>query len=202
MAEKKEKIGLFFGSFNPIHNGHLILSNYIVENSDLNKIWFVVSPLNPLKKQSSLLDNNTRLHLVELAINDNSKFYACNIEFSLPIPSYTINTLTYLTEKYPDKDFSLIIGEDNLRQFTKWKNYNIILEYYNIYVYPREKTIGEDKDAINELLNMKNVHQIDAPLINISASFIRDLLRQGKSIQYLVPDKVKDEIEKGNLYKK
>lgn len=193
----KENIGLYFGSFNPIHNGHLILANYIVENSDLNKIWFVVSPQNPLKKQSSLLNNNTRLHLVELAIQDNPKFYVSNIEFSLAVPSYTANTLAYICEKYPDKTFSLIIGEDNLCCFDKWRNYKTILEYYNIYVYPRENCKKEN----NPFLSYANVKMIDAPMINISASYIRELLKRNQSIEYLVPENVRQEIEKFNLYK-
>lgn len=194
MEIRKEKIGLYFGSFNPIHYGHLILANSIAENGDFDKIWFVVSPLNPLKKQSSLLDNNTRLHLVEMAIEDNPRFRACNIEFSLPIPSYTINTLTYLNEKYPDKDFSLIIGQDNLCSFKKWKNYNEILKYYNIVVYPRINC------QESEFLKEKNVHLISAPLINISSSLIRQMIKENKSIQYLVPEIVRVEIEKSNLY--
>ncbi|MBR1769359.1 MAG: nicotinate-nucleotide adenylyltransferase [Bacteroidales bacterium] len=192
---KREKIGLYFGSFNPIHYGHLILANHIVQSSDLDKICFVVSPHNPLKNKATLLDNNTRLYLVRLAVEDNPLFDVSNIEFSLPQPSYTINTLTYLSEKYPQKDFSIIMGQDNLAGFHKWKNYEAILEYYNIYVYPREES------GYSPLQERENVHLIDSPLINISSSYIRSLIKEGKDIRYLLPDKVRQEIEKSNLYK-
>lgn len=205
----KSKIGLYFGSFNPIHIGHLILAEYILQNSDLTKIWFVVSPQNPFKKQSALLDNNTRFHLVQLAVEDNENFFATNVEFSLPKPSYTINTLTFLTEKYPDKEFSLIMGEDNLRALNKWKDYQKIVSHYNIYVYPRKKDvkaaeiIDTDMQQINAILseNSKRIHLIDAPTIDISASYIRLQIRKGQSVRYLVSEKVYKEIEKSGLYK-
>ncbi|WP_034059224.1 nicotinate (nicotinamide) nucleotide adenylyltransferase, partial [Lacinutrix jangbogonensis] len=130
-------IGLYFGSFNPIHIGHLIIANQLVENSDLDQIWFVVTPHNPFKKKSTLLDNFQRLEMVYLATKDYNKLKESNIEFNLPQPNYTINTLTYLQEKHPEHQFSLIMGEDNLKSFHKWKNYEVILENHNIYVYPR-----------------------------------------------------------------
>lgn len=198
MTEKKEKIGLYFGSFNPIHVGHLILASYIVQNSDLKKIWFVVSPQNPLKKQSSLADNNTRYHLVQLAVEDNPLFEVSNVEFSLPLPSYTINTLNFLSNKYPNKEFAILMGEDNLVTIDKWKDYQLILQNYPIYVYPRKE---EEKTTIKTSFKDYNINVVDAPLINISASYIRSLIRQGKSIQYFVTDKVYKEIEKSNLYR-
>ncbi|MDR1726218.1 MAG: nicotinate-nucleotide adenylyltransferase [Bacteroidales bacterium] len=203
------KTGLYFGSFNPIHNGHLILAEHIVENSDLNQIWFVVSPQNPLKNQTTLLDNRSRFSLVQTAIEKNDKFFACDIEFHLPVPSYTINTLVYLAEKFPQRQFVLLIGEDNLVTFDKWKNYNVILEYYQLYVYPR-KEIKENKEStenmnihlsLNFLKNHPNVKMITAPQIEISSSFIRQNIIEGKSIRYLVPENVRDEIEKYGYYK-
>lgn len=195
MTDNKENIGLYFGSFNPIHIGHLILASYIVQNSDLQKIWFVVSAQNPFKKQSSLADNNTRFHLVQLAVEDNPMFYACNIEFSLPVPSYTINTLRELEKKYPQKTFSLIMGQDNLLHFDKWKSYDYILSNYNIYVYPRENCKQTPLD------NNEHIHIIQAPIINVSATYIRELIKKGQNIQYLVADKVKQEIDKSSLYR-
>jgi len=198
MIEKKEKIGLYFGSFNPIHIGHLILASYIVQNSDLRKIWFVVSPLNPLKKQSSLADNNTRYHLVQLAVEDNPLFEVSNVEFTLPLPSYTINTLRFLSNKYPTKEFAILMGEDNLNTIDKWKDYQQILQNYSIYVYPRKDELKQ-KTKVN--FSNYNITVVDAPLINISASYIRSLIREGKSIQYFVTDKVYKEIAKSNLYR-
>lgn len=196
MIQQQENIGLFFGSFNPIHIGHLILANHIVCSTDLDKIWFVVSPLNPFKKQASLLDNKTRYYLVTKAVEDNTKFACCDIEFSLPIPSYTINTLTELKNKYPLKNFSILMGGDNLQNFSCWKDYKTILDNYNIYVYPRQNTSTKSEFANNE-----HIHYVEAPLINISATYIRQLIYEGKDIQYLVPDKVLKEIYKSGLYR-
>lgn len=189
-----KKIGLYFGSFNPIHNGHLILAEQIVENSDLDLIWFVVSPQNPFKDKGNLLDNRARYFLVQKAIENNDKFRACDIEFSLPTPSYTIDTLTYLQEKYPDKEFTIIMGEDNLKNFHKWKNHQAILDYYRIFVYPRPNC--EDSD----FLKLDNVIKIKAPMIEISSSFIRNNIRNKKSIKYLVPEEVRLEIEKNTYF--
>ncbi len=192
---KKEKIGLYFGSFNPIHYGHLILANHIVDNTELKKICFVVSPQNPLKQLSSLLDNKTRLHLVNLAIEDNDKFFASDVEFSLPYPSYTINTLNYLSQTYPEKEFALIIGQDNLVNFHKWKDNQKILEQYHIFVYPRENC------ELSPLQNNNHIHLIDSPLINISATYIREQIKNNKDIRYLLPEKVRKEIEQQGLYR-
>lgn len=194
--EKKENIGLYFGSFNPIHFGHLILANHIVQTTDLDKIWFVVSPQNPLKSKNILIDNNVRLNLVNLAIEGNENFSVSDVEFSLPKPSYTINTLQVLKTRYPDKEFSLIIGEDNLCSFHKWKDYEKIMDLYNIYVYPREES------EYTPLIEHSHVHMVDAPLINISSSYIRKLIEQGMDIRYLLPDNVREMIERDKLYRK
>lgn len=194
--EKKEHIGLYFGSFNPIHYGHLILANHIVQATDLDKIWFVVSPQNPLKSKNLLIDNKTRLNLVNLAIEGNDNFFASDVEFSLPIPSYTINTLQVLNASYPDKDFSIIIGEDNLCNFHRWKDYDKIINSYNIYVYPREGS------EYTNLIEHSQIHMVDAPLINISSSYIRKLVKDGMDIRYLLPEKVREAIERDKLYEK
>ncbi|MDR0790697.1 MAG: nicotinate-nucleotide adenylyltransferase [Bacteroidales bacterium] len=198
-----KKTGLYFGSFNPIHNGHLILANHIADNSDLSQIWFVVSPLNPLKSQASLLDNRSRFAMVQAAIEDDDRFLASDIEFSLPMPSYTINTLVYLSEKFPQRQFVLILGEDNLDTFDKWKNYNAILDYYQLYVYPRKqsKEAKQTSDTLTQFKKHPNVKMIEAPQIEISSSYIRQNIRQGKSIRYLVPEKVRQEIERCGYYK-
>lgn len=182
------KIGLFFGSFNPIHVGHLIVANIMAESTDLENIWFVVSPQNPFKKNSNLLHEFDRFEMVRAAIHENFNFKACDIEFSMPRPSYTIDTLTYLQEKHPEHKFVLIIGEDNLEQFHRWKNHQQILEYFGLYVYPRP---GSPSSL---LLNHPNVKMVDAPLLDISATFIRNLAKNGKSIKYLVPEPVEDYI--------
>lgn len=191
-----QKIGLFFGSFNPVHVGHLIIANFLLNNSDLDKVWMVVSPQNPFKQKSSLANDYDRLHLVKLAIGDNPDIDASDIEFSLPKPSYTIDTLTYLNEKYSGKEFSLIMGGDNLASFHKWKNYEKILEHHKIFVYQRPQyELGDLKDH-------KQVNILNAPLLNISASYIRKNIAEGKSIQYLVPNAVYEYLEATPIYKK
>ncbi|MCS7004808.1 MAG: nicotinate (nicotinamide) nucleotide adenylyltransferase [Cytophagales bacterium] len=177
------KIGLFFGSFNPIHIGHLIIAETIKENSDVQQVWFVVSPHNPLKSKSGLLHAFDRLNMVRLAIADNPHFRVSDIELHLPEPNYTIHTLTYLSEKYPQHEFQLIMGQDNLEHFHKWKNYQEILHYYTLLVYPRPGA------KPNELIHHPHVKLIEAPLLDISATFIRKQLQQGKSVKYLLhPD--------------
>ena len=176
------KVGLFFGSFNPIHIGHLILANYMVEAADLEQVWFVVSPQSPHKKKASLLDAYQRLHLVELAIEDNKNFKTSNVEFSMPTPSYTVNTLSVLQEKHPTYDFTLLMGSDNLKTFPKWKNYETILKYHKVACYSRPTTEGED------LPKHENITFYDAPLMKISASHIRNEIKQGRSLKYLVPE--------------
>ncbi len=188
-------IGLYFGSFNPIHNGHLIVANYIVNNTPLDRVWLVVSPLNPFKKNSSLLNEYDRLHLVQIATEDDPKISANNIEFSLPRPSYTIHTLAYLKEKYPEHAFSIIMGSDGLENLHSWKNSDEIISNYEIYVYPRPGF--EPIDIPKAKLSF-----VEAPQISISSTLIRKLLSAGKSIRYFVPDRVFEEIEKSGYYKK
>lgn len=189
------RIGLFFGSFNPIHNGHLIIANTIQQYTDLQEIWFVVSPQNPFKKSASLLPIVDRLHLVNLAIEDNPKFRASDVELNLPKPSYTIDTLTHLKEKFPQHTFSLIIGGDNLDGLEKWKNAEVLLRDYTIYVYNR-------MDGKNPFPKNKNIYFLEFPLLDVSSTFLRDEMKVGRSIQYFVPQKVWEEIEKYNLYRK
>lgn len=188
-------IGLYFGSFNPIHVGHLIVANHIVEHTDIDKLWFVVSPHNPLKDSNSLLNEYDRLHLVQLAIEDNVKFRASNVEFQMPKPSYTIDTLTYLSEKFPLEEFSVIMGSDSFQNITKWKNYEQLLEQYKVLVYKRPGFEVSDTHG-------GDVTVLDAPLLQISASFVRDQLKEGKSIRYVVPENVRAYIEENNYYKK
>lgn len=199
---KQKNIALFFGSFNPIHIGHLVIANHIANNNIIDEVWFIVSPQNPFKEKKTLLQDYHRLYLVEEAIHDNEKLKASNIEFNLPQPSYTIDTLTYIKEKYPTVNFSIIMGEDNLKSFHKWKNYEIILRDYNIIVYPRVN-VGNDLKTQSEILNHKNVTLLtDIPVMDISASFIRNNIKKGKSIRYLVTDKVLKYIDEMNFYKK
>lgn len=193
---KGKKIGLFFGSFNPVHIGHMIIANFMVEHSDLNEIWMVVSPHNPLKEKKSLAKDRDRLHLVNLAIGENLKIKASDIEFGLEKPSYTVDTLAYLNEKYPHHTFSLIMGGDNLGTFHKWKNYQTILKNHDIYVYQRT---GYE---LGDLQNNPRITILEAPLLTISASYIRKQIKENNSIQYLVPDKVWDYIHGSSMFKK
>lgn len=188
-------IGLYFGSFNPVHVGHMIIANHMLNNTDMDQLWMVVSPHNPHKKKSSLAKDYDRLHLVHLAIAGNPNIQASNIEFSLPKPSYTIDTLTYLKEKYPQHDFSLIMGGDNLGTFHKWKNYELILKNHNIYVYSRPSY------DLGPLESHPKVKIVDATMLNISSSYIRKLVKKGQSIQYLVPHAVFEYIEDYKIYK-
>jgi nicotinate-nucleotide adenylyltransferase len=186
------EVGLYFGSFNPIHVGHLIIANHVLSNSACKQIWFVVSPHNPLKESSSLLNEQHRLHLVRLAIDDEPNFKASNIEFSLPRPSYTIDTLTYLSEKYPQHTFSIIMGSDSLQNLPKWKNYEQILKHYKLLVYQRPNTTSE--------LQHENISMLQAPMLDISATYIRNCLKSKKSIKYLVPVAVAEDIAANNYY--
>lgn len=188
-------IGLFFGSFNPVHVGHMIIASHMVEQTDLKEVWIVVSPQNPFKAKSSLAPDYDRLHLVRKAIGDNVKIRASNIEFDLPQPSYTIDTLTYLKEKYPQHEFALIMGGDNLASFHKWKNYEQILANHDIFVYQRPN--HED----HQFKGHPRIHIAEAPMLNISASYIRAAIRDGHSVQYLVPDTVYQELQISHLYR-
>lgn len=188
------KIGLFFGSFNPVHIGHLIIANYMATQTDLDKVWMVVSPQNPLKPKKTLARDYDRLHMVRLGIGDNPKIEASNVEFHLPIPSYTVDTLAHLKEKYPGKEFALIMGGDNIATLNQWKNYEVLLENYDIYVYRRP---GAPAGPFDE---HPRVRFFDAPLMDISATYIRDCLKKGHSARYLLPDAVWEYLEQTNLY--
>lgn len=188
------KIGLFFGSFNPIHIGHLIIANIMAETTDLKKVWLVVSPQNPLKPSKGLLHEFDRYDMVRAAMYDHYKIEASDIEFNLPKPSYTIHTLVHLTEKHPEKEFKVIIGEDNLTNFVKWKNHERILEDYGLYVYPRPDA------QPSELKQHPNVKMIEAPMLDISATFIRKCIRKHQSVRYLVPDAVEEMIRTKGFY--
>ena len=195
------KIGLYFGTFNPIHVGHMIIGNHIAENSDLDQIWMVVTPHNPLKNKQTLLDDYQRLQLVFLATEEYPKIKPSDIEFKLAQPNYTVNTLAHLQDKFPQHEFSLIMGEDNLKSFHKWKNYEVILENHDIYMYPR---ISSETDT-NQYLAFKNnpkIHSIDAPIVEISSTFIRESIKKNKNVRPLLPEKVWEYIDHNNLYKK
>ena len=188
------KIGLYFGSFNPMHLGHKIIASYMVEFSNLDKIMFVVSPQNPLKKKQSLLDENQRLMIIRMEVEDNPKLQVSDIEFNMPQPSFTIDTLVRLKEKYPEHDYALIMGSDNLQNLHKWKNYEQILEDYSIYVYPRNAYEIEG--------DHKNVHLIEGvPQMEISASFIRKSIKEGKDISCLMPEKAWKYTDEMNFYR-
>lgn len=191
-----KKTGLLFGSFNPIHVGHLMIAGYMYEFSDLDELWFVVTPLNPLKEQKSLLADHHRLEMVNLAIEDDNRFRSSNIELKLPKPSYTINTLTYLQEKYPDREFVLISGTDIFPTFRKWKNWEQLLEFYRFYVYPRPGS--QD----HELTRHSSVKVFNAPMVEISASFIREAIRSGKNMSYYLPEKAYKYLKEMHFYEK
>ena len=193
---KTVKTGLFFGSFNPIHIGHMILAEYMVEFTPLQEVWFVVSPQNPLKEKSSLLADYHRLAMVNIAVEDDARIRSCNIEFKMSQPSYTIDTLTYLGEKHPGRQFILIGGTDILPSFHKWKNYRELLKQYEIYIYNRPYYDP------GEYRNHPNITFFDAPLIEISASFIRDSIEEGKDIRYMLPEKVYTYIREMHFYER
>jgi nicotinate-nucleotide adenylyltransferase len=188
------KIGLFFGSFNPVHVGHLIIAECALNETDLDRVWMVVSPQNPLKVKSSLLGEYDRFRMMELALNDHPKIQASNVEFMLPKPSYTVDTLLHLREKYPSYEFSIIMGEDNLEHFHKWKNYEAILNNYTIYCYPR---IIKEQDYFQKYPQVK---KFGLPYLDISATFVREMLAQKKSVRFMVTDRVYEYILKNNLY--
>ena len=189
------KIGLFFGSFNPIHVGHLLIGNTVVESTDLQQVWYVVSPQNPFKKKKNLLHEQDRFDMVYAAIYDNNNLRASDIEFKMPRPSYTIDTLTYLSEKYPQHEFSLIIGEDNLKHFDKWKNHEQLLEFYNLLVIHRQE--GAEQTAFH---GHEKVRFVEAPKMALSATYIRNSIKNGKSIRYLVHPEVENIIKRKGFY--
>ncbi len=191
------KIGLYFGSYNPIHIGHLAIANYVVEYTDIDQLWFVVSPQNPHKSKKNLLADYHRLELVRRAIDDDNRFRASNIEFNLPKPSYTVDTLAYLKDQYPTYDFVVLMGSDNLESFHKWKNYETILENYGVIVYPRPGFKREDVQVY------KNIVIADgAPLMEISASFIRKAIKNGKDVRHFLPLKTWEYLDEMNFYRK
>lgn len=187
------KVGLFFGSFNPIHQGHLIIGQYMLNQTDLGELWFVVSPQNPLKKGAGIMDEHHRLEMVKIAIAGNESFQACDIEFDMPKPSYSSFTLKKLAEKHPEHEFVLILGSDNLQHFDKWKDYEEILMKHEIFVYFREGFSG------GEFAKNQKVRFMKGPMLNISATFIRGIKRMGKSVKYMVPDAVDDYLNANNL---
>jgi nicotinate-nucleotide adenylyltransferase len=187
------KVGLYFGSFNPIHVGHLIIANHILNETSLQKIWFVVSPQNPFKKSATLLNEFDRLHLVQLAIEGDDRMKAVDIEFTLPKPSYTATTLAYLAEKHPSHQFEIIMGSDSFQNLPSWHNAQFILKNYKIIVYQRPQF-----EVVNNL--DADVEILEAPLLELSATYIRKLIKSGKSIKYLVPEKVEKEIVDNKLY--
>jgi nicotinate-nucleotide adenylyltransferase len=191
------KVGLFFGTFNPIHVGHLTIANHIAEYSDLDQVWFVVTPHSPFKKKNTLLDDNHRYQMVDRATENYSKLRASDIEFKLPQPNYTINTLVYLEEKYPKHEFALIMGEDNLKSFHKWKNFEAILERYSIYVYPR---ISSDTTK-HKFENDKKIIHVNAPIMELSSTFIRKAIKEGKNVKPMLPEHVWNYLDEMNFYK-
>ena len=192
------KVGLFFGTFNPIHVGHLIIANHMAEHADLDQIWMVVTPHNPHKQKSTLLDDYHRLHMVHLATEDYPKIQPSDIEFKLPQPNYTVNTLAHLQEKFRKHGFSLLMGGDNLNSLHKWKNAEIILQNHDIYVYPRIHA-GEIDD---QFINHAKIHRIDAPVFELSSTFIRESIKKGKNVVPMLPNKVWEYVEYNNFYKK
>ncbi|PCJ28532.1 MAG: nicotinic acid mononucleotide adenylyltransferase [Flavobacteriales bacterium] len=201
-------IGLYFGTYNPVHVGHLIIANHMVDYTNLDQVWLVVSPQNPLKSKASLLADYHRLAIVRVAVENNNKLKASNIEFDLPKPSYTIDTLSYIQEKYPDHSFSLIMGEDNLRTFHKWKNYEEILNNHSIYVYPRALTEQErleqevSEDVGHQFKNHPKITISDAPVMKVSASFIRKAIKEKKDVRYLLSGPVYNYVSEMHFYEK
>lgn len=194
------KIGLFFGSFNPIHIGHMAIAGYMTEFTDLKEVWFVVSPHNPLKKKSALLPDYERLLMIELAIGDNYRLRASDIEFRLPVPSYTIDTLTYLNEKFPSNEFMPIMGEDNLYTLHKWKNAEELVKRHKIIVYPRPYTSKPSSSLLDKILALADIEFVKAPLMDISGTFIRDGIKKGKNMSYFLAPPVWEYIEKKHLF--
>jgi nicotinate-nucleotide adenylyltransferase len=195
-------IGLYFGSFNPVHLGHTAIAGYITEFTDIDQVWFVVSPHNPLKKKESLLADHHRLYLTQLAIGDNDKMRVSDIELKLPVPSYTIDTLTYLQEKHPGNKFSLIMGEDNLYTLHKWKNAEELVRRYPVYVYPRPDTAKPSSPLLDQIISKAEIHKIKAPLMEISGTFIRDGIKSGKDMSYFLAPSVWKYIKEMHFYEK
>ncbi len=196
------KIGLYFGSFNPIHIGHLAIAGYMTEFTGLKQVWFVVSPQNPLKKKETLLADHHRLYMTQLAIGDNDRLKASDIELKMPLPSYTIDTLTFLHEKFPDNKFSLVMGEDNLYTLHKWKNADELIKKYPVYYYPRPGSVKPSSHLLDLILSKAEIHRSDAPLMEISGTFIRNGIKQGKDMSYFLPPEVWRYIREMHFYEK
>ncbi|MEI6050134.1 MAG: nicotinate (nicotinamide) nucleotide adenylyltransferase [Bacteroidota bacterium] len=196
------RIGLYFGSFNPVHIGHIAIAGYMTEFAGLNQVWFIVSPHNPLKKKESLLADHHRLYMAQLAIGDNDKLKASDIEFKLPVPSYTIDTLTYLREKYPKNKFCLVMGEDNLYTLHKWKNAEELVRKYPIYVYPRPDSGKPISLQLDQILSIAEIYPVEAPLMDISGTFIRDGIKNGKDMSYYLPAAVWKYVKEMHFYEK
>lgn len=195
------KVGLYFGSFNPIHIGHIAIAGYISEFTDLDQVWFVVSPHNPLKAKETLLNGYDRLRMVDLALGGSFKLRSCDVEFRLPVPSYTVDTMAYLTEKYPSHKFSLIMGEDNLATIHKWKNIGSLISNFTFYVYPRRDGVPGHSPLAPELKGTGNIRIVDAPIMDISGSFIRKGIKEGKDMSYFLPQPVWNYIDKNQYYR-
>ena len=189
------KVGLYFGSFNPVHHGHLLIATYLLQNTPLQQVWFVVSPQNPLKPAASLLNEYHRLYLVQLAVEGEKDLKAVDIEFKLPKPSYTVDTLAYLQEKYPTHEFSIIMGSDSFQNLSRWKNAEWLLRNYSLYIYKRP-----EHETLPVYPGAKEIHVLNAPLLPISSTHIRKNIREGKSIRYLLPESVRAEIERNGYY--
>jgi nicotinate-nucleotide adenylyltransferase len=196
------KTGLYFGSFNPIHIGHLAIAGYMTEFAGLGQVWFVVSPHNPLKKKETLLDDHQRLYMAQLAIGDSDRLKASDIEFRMTLPSYTIDTLTFLQEKYPKNEFCLVMGEDNLYTLHKWKNAEELIRKYEIYYYPRPDCVKPSSAILDQILSEAKIHRADAPRMDISGTFIRNGIKHGKDMSYYVPAPVWKYIKEMHFYEK
>lgn len=196
------KVGLYFGSFNPVHIGHIAIAGFMTEFTDLSAVWFIVSPQNPLKKKESLLDDYQRLHMTRLAIGDNDRLKASDIEFHLPVPSFTIDTLTHLREKHPDRKFCLVMGQDNLYTLHKWKNSEQLAKEYPIYVYPRPDAVKPASPLLDLLLSKATIVDVNAPLMDISGTFIREGVKAGKDMSYFVPAAAWQYLKEMHFYEK
>jgi len=196
------RIGLYFGSFNPVHIGHIAIAGYMTEFSGLDQVWFVVSPQNPLKKKETLLADHHRLYMAQLAIGDSDRLKASDIELKLPVPSYTIDTLTYLKEKYSKNEFCLVMGEDNLYTLHKWKNAEELINRYSIYVYPRPDSAKPSSLLLDQLLSKADIHKVNSPMMEISGTFIRDGIKKGKDMSYFLPAPVWKYIKEMHFYEK
>jgi nicotinate-nucleotide adenylyltransferase len=196
------RVGLYFGSFNPVHIGHMAIAGYMTEFTDLDQLWFIVSPHNPLKQKETLLPDHHRLYMVQLAIGDDPKLKASDIEFKLPVPSYTINTLAYLEEKYPQHQFCLVMGEDNLYTIHKWKNAEQLVSKYPLYVYPRPDTPHRVNPLLDKVLSTAKIIEVQAPLMEISGTFIRNSIKSGKNVSAFLPPAVWKYIQEMHFYEK